>query len=178
MYRIPYFLIQPGVVSTGLIGTAVQVGLAFANSFNVAGLGDSIAQYGLSGQLASGGLIAALVGAYYSFTQRKTGHAVATGAGAVAGGISGTLGTAVTQALGWTAVTAGTTPLLNFSAIAAGLIALVASAGATPVDTTPMFDAETLTGVFASTAAGGGVGALLGRTVFGGRAKRRRHAHA
>jgi len=178
MYRILYYLIQPGVISTGLIGMAVQVGLTFANTFNVAGAADTIEGYGLSGQLASGGLIAALVGAYYSFTQRKTGHAVATGAGAVAGGISGTLGTAVTQAFGWTAVAAGTTPLLNFTAIGAGLMALVASAGATPVDTTPMFDSATLTSVFASTAAGGGVGALLGRSVFGGHAKRRRHAHA
>jgi hypothetical protein len=29
MYRYLYYLIQPGVVSTGLMGTALQIGLAF-----------------------------------------------------------------------------------------------------------------------------------------------------
>ncbi len=174
MYRFIYYLIQPGVVSTGLIGTAVQVSLAFANSFNVAGAADVIANYGLSGQLASGGLIAALVGGYYSLTQRKTGRAVATGAGAVAGGISGTLGTAVTQAFGWTEVAAGTAPLVNFTAVGGTIMALVGAAD--PV-ADAMFDPETLTQVFASTAAGGGVGALLGRFAFGG-GRRRRAAHA
>jgi hypothetical protein len=121
MYRLFYYLIQPGVVSTGLMGTALQVGLAFANTFNVAGAADVIANYGLNGQLASGGLIAALTGIYYSLTRRGTGRAVATSAGAVAGGISGTLGTALTQTFGWTEVAEGATPLLNFSAIVAAL---------------------------------------------------------
>ena len=128
MYKYLYYLIQPGVVSTGLMGTAMQVGIAFANSFNVAGAADMISQYGLSGQLTSGGLIAALTGAYYSLTQRKVGQTVAAGAGAVAGGISGTLGTAITQALGWTAVAEGTTPLLNFTAITTALMGALGAA--------------------------------------------------
>ena len=132
MYKYLHYLIQPGVVSTGLMGTALQVGIAFANSFNVAGAADMISQYGLNGQLTSGGLIAALTGAYYSITQRKVGHTVAAGAGAVAGGISGTLGTAVTQALGWTAVAEGTTPLLNFTAITTALMSWPSRCGAKP----------------------------------------------
>ena len=115
MQRLLFYAFQPGVVSTGLWGIVLQVALAFANSFNIGGAADAIANYGLSGQLASGGLIAALVGAYYSFSQRKTNRVMATGAGAVAGGISGTLGTGLTQAFGWTEVAAGTTPLLNFT---------------------------------------------------------------
>src|SRR5262249_36975621 len=114
MYRYLYYLLQPGVVSTGLMGTALQVGITFANTFNVAGAADTIAQYGLSGQLASGGLIAALTGAYYTLTQRKISKTVAGSAGAVAGGISGTLGTAITQAVGWTALAEGATPLIDF----------------------------------------------------------------
>lgn len=177
MFRFLYYLVQPGVVSTGLWGTAAQVGLAFANTFNVAGAADMIANYGLNGQLASGSLIAAVIGLVYSFTQRNTGKVVATGAGAVAGGISGTLGTAITQAVGWTQVAEGTAPLLNFGAIWAALMNLVSTGDASvPPGTEPMFDPVALTTFFGSTAAGGGVGALLGRFAFG--QNRGRHAHA
>ena len=176
MYRLLYNLFQPGVVSTGLMGTALQVALAFASTMNIAGAADMIASYGLNGQLASGGLIAALTGAYYSLTQRKTGRAVATGAGAAAGGISGTLGTAITQSLGWTELAEGAAPVLNFPAIWTALLGTV-SAGdpSLPAGSAPMFDPEMLTQVLGSTAAGGGIGALLGRFVFGGGAKK---AHA
>lgn len=179
MYRYLYYFIQPGVVSTGLMGTALQVGIAFANTFNVAGAADAIAQYGLSGQLASGGLIAALTGAYYSLTQRKVGHTVAAGAGAVAGGISGTLGTAFTQAFGWTQVAAGTAPLINFSAVSAALMGLVGmnDASSLPPGSEQMFDVATLTQVFGSTAVGGGIGAFIGQSLTGER-KRRRSSHA
>jgi ABC-type uncharacterized transport system permease subunit len=176
MARILYLLIQPGVISTGLMGTLLQVGLAFANSFNVAGVADMIMNYGLSGQLASGGLIAALTGIYYSFTQRKTGQAVAASAGAVAGGISGTLGSAITQALGWTAVAEGTTPLLNFTAIMTALTgALTTGDPSLPPGSEPMFDPATLTQVFGTTAAGGGIGAFIARMLAG---DKRRTSHA
>lgn len=176
MYRFLYYLIQPGVVSTGLIGTALQVGLAFANTFNIAGAADMIANYGMNGQLASGGLIAALTGAYYSLTQRKSGRAVATGAGAVAGGISGTLGTAITQSIGLTELADGMSPVLNLPAVGTALIGLVSGGDqSVPAGTEQMFDTAMLTQVFGSTAAGGGIGALLGRFVFGGGGKR---AHA
>ena len=168
MLRYVMYLFQPGVVSTGLMGTILQVGLAFANTINVGGAADMIANDGLSGQLASGGLIAALTGAYYSMTQRKTASAMATGAGAVAGGISGTLGTAITQAIGWTAVPEGATQLVNFTALATQLMSLVGMADATTI-TDPMFDPNVMTQVFGTTAAGGGIGALLGRTIFGGK---------
>lgn len=178
MQRYLVYLFQPGVVSTGLMGVLLQVGLTFANTFNVAGAADTIANYGLTGQLASGGLIAALVGAYYSFTQRRTGRAVATGAGAVAGGISGTLGTAITQAVGWSEVAEGTAPLLNFTAVGSALMGLVT--GGDPslaAGAEPMYDPAVLTQVFGTTAAGGGIGALLGRFVFGsGKGRRRAHA--
>jgi hypothetical protein len=166
MLRYVMYLFQPGVVSTGLMGTILQVGLAFANTMNVAGAADMITQYGLNGQLASGGLIAALTGAYYSMTQRKTASAMATGAGAVAGGISGTLGTAITQAIGWTAIPEGATQLVNFTALATQMLGLVGMADATTV-TDPMFDPNVMTQVFGTTAAGGGLGALLGRFMFG-----------
>ncbi len=176
MARFLYLLIQPGVISTGLMGTLLQVGLAFANSFNVAGVADAIMNYGLSGQLASGGLIAALTGMYYSVTQRKTGQAVAAGAGAVAGGISGTLGTAITQALGWTAVAEGTTPLLNFTAIMTAITGAVTTGDPSlPPGSEPMFDPATLTQVFGTTAAGGGVGAFIARMVAG---EKKRASHA
>ena len=178
MYRYLYYLIQPGVVSTGLMGTALQVGLAFANSFNIAGAADAITQYGLSGQLTSGGLIAALTGAYYSLTQRKVGQTIAAGAGAVAGGISGTLGTAVTQALGWTAIAEGALPLLNFTAITTALMAALGSADpSATAGTEQMFDTTALTQVFGSTAVGGGVGAFLG-TALWGKKKGSHRAHA
>lgn len=180
MYKYLYYLVQPGVISTGLMGTAMQIGLAFANSFNVGGAADAISQYGLSGQLTSGGLIAALTGAYYSLSQRKVAHAVAAGAGAVAGGISGTLGTAVTQALGWTAVAAGTTPLLNFTAIMTALMATVGAADASAATgAEQMFDAAALTQVFGSTAVGGGIGAFLGTALWGKKKAAHHHrAHA
>ena len=178
MSRLLYLLIQPGVVSTGLLGTALQIGLAFANSMNVAGIADMIMDYGLSGQLTSGGLIAALTGMYYSFTQRKTARVIAAGAGAVAGGISGTLGTAITQALGWTAIAEGTTPLLNFTAITTALMGLVSTGDPSlPSGSEPMFDPATLAQVFGTTAAGGGIGAFLARFVAGG-GERGRRAHA
>lgn len=180
MSRFLYLLIQPGVVSTGLMGTALQIGLAFANSMNIAGIADMIADYGLSGQLTSGGLIAALTGMYYSFTQRKTARAIAASAGAVAGGISGTLGTAITQALGWTVVAEGTTSLLNFSAIATALMGLVSTGDPSLAPgSEPMFDPATLAQVFGTTAAGGGVGAFLARLVAGGGGgNRSRRVHA
>jgi hypothetical protein len=177
MYRYLYYLIQPGVVSTGLIGTALQIGLAFANSFNVAGAADVISHYGLSGQLTSGGLIAALTGAYYSFRERRVGHTIAAGAGAVAGGISGTLGTALTQALGWTVVAAGTTPLLNFTAITSALMAAVGAADpSATAGTDQMYDLAALAQVFGSTAIGGGVGAAFGTSMWGKKESRRAHA--
>jgi hypothetical protein len=179
MYKYLYYLVQPGVVSTGLMGTALQVGIAFANTFNVAGAAEAISQYGLSGQLASGGLIAALTGAYYSLTQRKVAQTVAAGAGAVAGGISGTLGTAITQALAWTEVAAGTTPLLNFTAIGTALMAAVGAADpSVPTGGEPMFDTMALTQVFGSTAIGGGIGAFLGTALAGRKPRRGRGAHA
>lgn len=177
MTRLLYLLIQPGVISTGLMGTALQIGLAFANSMNIAGVADMITNYGLSGQLTSGGLIAALTGMYYSVTQRKTAQTIAAGAGAVAGGISGTLGTAVTQALGWTAVAEGTSPLLNFTAIFASLTgALTTGDPSLPPGTEPMFDPTTLAQVFGTTAAGGGLGAFMTRFVTGGGSQKAHHA--
>jgi hypothetical protein len=183
MYKYLYYLVQPGVVHTGLMGTGLQIAIAFANSFNIGGAADMIAQYGLGGQLASGSLIAALTGAYYTFTQHRVSHAVASGAGAVAGGISGTLGTAMTQAFGWTQIAAGTTPLLNFTAISTALLALVGMADTSAAATTtaaPLFDTAALMQVFASTAVGGGVGAVLGNTLRGSSSakKPRRRAHA
>ena len=168
MLRYVMYLFQPGVVSTGLMGTLMQVGLAFANTMNIGGAADMIANYGLNGQLASGGLIAALTGLYYSMTQRKTAATMATGAGAVAGGISGTLGTAITQAFGWTQVAEGATPLINFTALSAQLMGLVGMGDPAAVPADPMYDPNVLTQIFASTAAGGGIGALLGRFTFGG----------
>ena len=38
--RILAYLFQPGVLLTALIGTLLQVGLAFANANNLAGLAD------------------------------------------------------------------------------------------------------------------------------------------
>lgn len=169
MWRILYYLVQPGVVTTGLIGTAMQVGLGVANNANLGGIADTIANYGLSGQLASGGLIAAVTGLIYSFTQRRTGQAIATGAGGVAGGISGTLGTGINQAIGITPVAADATPILDFPAIGAALMAAAGmsdpSQPQVPAD--QMFDALALGQVFGTTAMGGGVGAFLGRFVAG-----------
>ncbi|MFN8948810.1 MAG: hypothetical protein ACK5YG_14020 [Alphaproteobacteria bacterium] len=170
MARFLYLLIQPGVISTGLLGTILQVGLAYANSFNVAGVADLIMSYGLSGQLASGGLIAALIGMYYSVTRRGRSQTTAAGAGAVAGGISGTLGTSITQALGWTEIAAGTTPLLNFTAIATALTGAVTTGDPSlPPGSEPMFDPVALSQVFGTTAAGGGIGAMLVRGLLSGK---------
>jgi hypothetical protein len=170
MVRLVYLLTRPGVVSTGLMGTLLQVALAFANSFNIAGVADMIMKYGMGGQLASGGLIAALTGIYYSATQRRTSQAVAMSAGAVAGGISGTLGTAITQALGWTPVAEGTTQLVNIGAIVSAITGAAASGDPALLSSTDaMFDPVALSQVFGSTALGGGVGAMLARAVVGGR---------
>jgi len=170
MARFLYLLIQPGVISTGLLGTILQVGLAYANSFDVAGVADLIMSYGLSGQLASGGLIAAVTGMYYSVTRHGTSQATAAGAGAVAGGISGTLGTSVTQALGWTAIADGTTPLLNFTAIMTALTGAVTTGDPSlPPGSEAMFDPVALSQVFGSTAAGGGIGAMLIRGLLSGK---------
>ncbi|MFN9543149.1 MAG: hypothetical protein ACK59B_08180 [Alphaproteobacteria bacterium] len=170
MARFLYLLIQPGVISTGLLGTILQVGLAYANSFNVAGVADLIMSYGLSGQLASGGLIAALIGMYDTVTRRGRSQTPAAGAGAVAGGISGTLGTSITQALGWTEIAAGTTPLLNFTAIATALTGAVTTGDPSlPPGSEPMFDPVALSQVFGTTAAGGGIGAMLVRGLLSGK---------
>ena len=83
--------------------------------------------------------------------------------------LSGTLGTAITQALGWTAVASGTTPLLNFTAIFAALSgALTSGDPSLPPGSEPMFDPATLSQVFATTAAGGGLGAFVARSLVGG----------
>ena len=37
MLRYVMYLFQPGVVSTGLMGTLLQVGIAFANTMNIGG---------------------------------------------------------------------------------------------------------------------------------------------
>jgi hypothetical protein len=100
---------------------------------------------------------------------------VAAGAGAVAGGISGTLGTALTQAFGWTKVVAGTTPLVNFTALGTSIMSLV---GLAEASAEPLYDPATLAQVFASTAAGGGIGAMLGRFAFGSARGGRRTSHA
>jgi hypothetical protein len=171
------YLMQPGVIMAGLIGTFMQLVLGVANNFNIAGVGDLVAQYGLSAHLASGGLIAALTGLFYSLTERVSGHTVATGSGAAAGGVSGTLGLAFSQALGITPVAAGAMPVINFAMLGtmlASLIGLVeptaaATAGAAA---TPAFDTMALTQVFATTAAGGGAGAFLGRFVTGQQTRR------
>jgi hypothetical protein len=178
---------QPGVIMAGLIGTLLQVVLSVANNINLAGVGDIITHYGLSAHLASGGLIAALTGLFYSLTERVTGHTVATGSGAAAGGVSGTLGLALSQALGITPVAAGALPIINFTmlgALLASYIGLVeptaATAAAGAAAATPAFDTTALTQVFATTAAGGGAGALLGRFVTGAqtrRASRRSPSH-
>ena len=84
MSRFLNLLAQPGVLRAGLIGTLLQVVLGFANSRNIGGIADTIGQYGLSGQLTSGGLVAALTGLFYAVTTRTSGQTVAAGAGAVA----------------------------------------------------------------------------------------------
>ena len=188
MSKILYaYLMQPGVIMTGLLGTLMQLVLGVANNLNIGGIADTIAHYGLSGQLTSGGLVAAVTGLFYSLTERISGHTVATGAGAAAGGISGALGTGLSQALGITPLAAGATPLINFSMLIPALLAFIGLSD--PAATTEAthavaaapaaFDTTALTQVFATTAAGGGAGALLGRFVTGHQTRRaaRRTAH-
>lgn len=186
-------LLRPGVVTVGLLGMALQLILGVANNLNIAGLGDLITSYGLGAQLTSGGLIAALTGMIYSVTERTTTHAVATGAGATAGGISGTLGTGLSQTFGIIPLAPGATPIIDFAVLGTLIASLVgmadpsaAAAGATTVAAPPAIETTALAQVFATTAAGGGIGAWLGRFVMGQQAKRRsrrshshrtRHAH-
>ncbi|NWH09482.1 MAG: hypothetical protein HXY22_12720 [Alphaproteobacteria bacterium] len=164
-------LIRPGVLSAGLWGTAAQVALGFAHQQNLYGVADTISSYGLAGGLASGGLVAALTGLFYSFTPRATGQALATGAGATAGAISGTLGTGINQALGLTPLAEGATPIFDFAAMGAAISALTGTADpGTPVPGIfEMADVFTVGQVFGTTAAGGGVGAFLGRMLVGKR---------
>ncbi len=170
MSRFLSLLAQPGVLRAGLIGTLLQVALGFANSQNIGGIADTIGRYGLSGQLTSGGLVAALTGLFYAVTTRTTGQTIATGAGAAAGGISGALGTSLSQALSIVPVAAGAMPLINFSAVGASLLSLAHLSGTAASATgDPMFDTVALAQVFGSTAAGGGIGAWLGRSVSGRR---------
>jgi hypothetical protein len=179
MRRLIYYLLQPGVVLTGLIGTALQVALGFANLYNIAGIGERIEDYGLSGQLASGGLVAALTGLIYSISQRRSTRLGASGAGGVAGGISGALGTGLNEALGITPLNPGVAPLIDFSAIGMGLLGLMGMGDASsPTSVYQMFDTEALSQVFASTAVGGGIGGFLGRSLFGARGGGRKVAHA
>ncbi|MBI1213990.1 MAG: hypothetical protein GC190_21215 [Alphaproteobacteria bacterium] len=174
------YLMQPGVIMAGLIGTFMQVALGVANNFNIAGLGDLITHYGLSAHLASGGLVAALTGLFYSLTERVSGHTVATGSGAAAGGVSGTLGLALSQTLGITPVAAGATPIINFAmlpALVASLMGYVeptaASAAAHTAAAAPAaFDTTALAQVFTMTAAGGGAGAFVGRLFTGHQTRR------
>ena len=175
------YLMQPGVIWTGLLGTALQLVLGVANNFNIAGIGDMVTHYGLSAHLASGGLIAVLTGLFYSMTERGSGHTVATGAGAAAGGVSGTLGLALSQAFGITPVAAGAAPIINFTMLGTllasfvGMVEPAATAATTTAATaaTPAaVDAMALTQLFTMTAAGGGVGALVGRFFTGQQARR------
>jgi len=182
------YLMQPGVIWTGLLGTALQLVLGVADNFNIAGIGDTISHYGLSALLASGGLVAAFTGLFYSLTERVSGHTVATGAGAAAGGVSGTLGLALSQALGITPLAVGAAPIINFTMLGtllATLVGMVEPTAAGAATATPAaIDTMALTQVFATTAAGGGAGALLGRFVTGHQTRRAtrkshrpRHAH-
>jgi len=186
------YLLQPGVIWTGLLGTALQLVLGVANNFNIAGVGDMITHYGLAAHLTSGGLIAVLTGLFYSMTERGSGHTVATGAGAAAGGVSGTLGLALSQAFGITPVAAGAAPVINFTMLGTLLASLVGmidpaattTTAAATTATLAAVDTLALTQIFTMTAAGGGVGALVGRFFTGHqtrRATRRRrpsHAHS
>jgi hypothetical protein len=140
-----------------------------ANLYNIGGIGETIDGYGLGGYLASGGLVAALTGLIYSFTQRRGTRFASAGAGGFAGGISGALGTGLNQAFGITPLDPGATPLIDFSAIGAGLMSLIGVGGAGGPGLSEMFDLTALGQVFATTAAGGGVGAFLGRSVAGRR---------
>ena len=168
------YLMQPGVIMTGLIGTLLQLTLGVAKNFNIAGVGDVISHYGLDAQLASGGLIAVVTGLFYSLTERISGHTVITGAGAAAGGVSGTLGLALSQALGITSVAAGATPIINFTMLGTAIAAFIGMIEPTGTATvaTSAFDTVALSQVFTTTAAGGGAGALVGRFVTGAQTRR------
>lgn len=161
------YLLQPGVLLTVVIGTAMQIVLAFANAHNVAGLADTISHYGLSGQVASGGLVAALTGLFYSLSQHNSGQAVTAAAGAAAGGLSGTFGASFSQVLGITPIAAGAAPIINWSAIGAALASIVGMGGADAphFGLAQMFELATITQVFGATALAGGIGAWAGRRI-------------
>ena len=165
--RMFSFLFQPGVLLTALIGTVLQVTLAFANAHNLAGIADMVASYGLSGQVASGGLVAALTGLFYSLSQHKSGDAASTAAGAAAGGISGTLGASLAQVFGITPLAPGAAPIINWALIGAALASLTGTAdpSAPHFGWAQMFELATIGQVFSTTAIGGAIGAWLGRRI-------------
>ena len=172
--RIFSYLFHPGVLLTAVIGTLLQIALAFANANNLAGIADTIASYGLSGQVASGGLVAALTGLFYSLSQHNSGQAATTAAGAAAGGISGTLGASLSQVLGITPLAAGAAPIINWSLIGAALASLTGTAGAGTqhIGIAQIFELATIAQVFGTTAVGGALGAWVGRRI-----NRRREKH-
>ena len=168
------YLFQPGVLLTVLIGTLGQIALAFATGHNLAGLADTIAHYGLSGQVASGGLVAAITGLFYSLSQHNSGQAVTTAAGAAAGGLSGTFGASFSQLLGITPLAPGAAPIINWSLIGTAIASLFGAAGpdAPHFGLAQLFELTTVTQVFGATAIAGGLGAWLGRRI-----NRRRDGH-
>ena len=172
--RILSYLFQPGVLLTALVGTLLQVVLAFANAHDLAGIADLVARYGLSGQVASGGLVAALTGLFYSLSQHTSGQAASTAAGAAAGGLSGTFGASLSQVLGITPLAAGAAPIINWPLIGAAIASLTGTAGtsAPHLGLEQMFELATITQVFGATALGGGFGAWIGRRI-----NRRRERH-
>lgn len=176
MTRIFYYLFQPGVLLSGLVGTLAQISLAFGNAHNVAGIADWIGRMGVGGQLASGSLVAALTGLFYAISQQRSGQAAATMAGAIAGGMSGTLGVSLSQVLGIVALAPGAAPAINYAAIGSSLTSLFSGAES-PIHfgLMQMFDEATVLQVFGVTAIGGGLGALLGRRFTG---KPTHHAEA
>jgi hypothetical protein len=172
--RIFSYLFHPGVLLTAALGTLLQIALAYANANNLAGIADTIASYGLSGQVASGGLVAALTGLFYSLSQHNTGQAATTAAGAAAGGLSGTLGASLSQVLGITPLAAGAAPIINWSLIGAAIASLTGTAGPDTqhIGFGEVFELATIGWVFATTAVGGGIGAWIGRRI-----NRRREKH-
>lgn len=176
--RMLSYLFQPGVLLTVLIGTLLQVGLAFANAHNLAGIANAVASYGLSGQVASGGFVAALTGLFYSMSQRKPGETVTMAAGAATGGLSGTLGASMAQVLGITPLLAGAAPIIDWSLIGSAITSLTGTAdpSAPHFGLAQMFELATIGQVFGTTAVGGGAGAWLGRRLTG-RREPSEHAH-
>lgn len=172
--RILSYLFQPGVLLTALVGTVLQIVLAFANANNLAGIAETISSYGLSGQVASGGLVAALTGLFYSLSQHQSGQAVTTAAGAAAGGISGTLGASLSQVLGITPLAPGAAPIIDWALIGAAIASFTGTAdpSAPHFGWAQMFELATIGQVFGTTAVGGGLGAWLGRRI-----NRRREGH-